>query len=307
MTSDLNDFDASGLERSCAATAPGDWMRHLGAASGIDLLEAWFQGEGYQSHRHDTYAIGVTERGVQAFTYRGETHISLPGDVVVLHPDELHDGYAGAESGFGYRLVYVEPALMQEVVHGLAGNRAPLPFARQPVIRSQMLAGAVRAAFDDTSDALVMDEVVVHLAEGLLEIVAPSSQHPQRHLDLRGVERARQVLDATRDRVVRSWELEAASGLSRYELARQFRALAGTSPYRYSLLRRLDAARGLLVTDRALADIALATGFADQAHFTRKFMSAYGLSPARYRKLAIEGKSLRSGGDGLTALGGKGE
>lgn len=303
MTTDLSDIDLSGLERSCTATvkAADDWMRQFEAAPGIDLLEAWFQGEAYRPHRHDTYAIGVTEQGVQAFTYQGERRLSLPGDVVVLHPDEVHDGYAGAESGFGYRLVYIEPALMQEAVCGLAGASAPLPFVRFPVVRNPTLAGAVRVAFDDTCDALAMDEVVMQLAAGLLEIVAPSSRKLPRHLDPRGVERARQLLDATRDRVVRSWELEAASGLSRFELARQFRAVAGTSPYRYSLLRRLDSARGLLASERPLADIALATGFADQAHFTRKFMAAYGLSPARYRKLMGEGVSLRSGGDALRA------
>lgn len=301
MTPDLSDFAPASLERSCTDKAPDDWMRHVSASPGIDLLEAWFRGEAYRPHRHDTYAIGVTDRGVQAFNYRGETHVSLPGDVVALHPDELHDGYAGAASGFGYRLVYVEPALLLDAVRDLVGNRATLPFARQPVIRNyrnETLAGAVRTAFDDVSDALAMDEVVLRLAEGLLEIVSPGGQRPPRVLDVHGVERARQLLDAARDRVVHSWELEAASGLSRYELARQFRAVAGTSPYRYSLLRRLDAARGLLATERPLADIALATGFADQAHFSRKFSAAYGLSPARYRKLAVEGVSLRSGGEG---------
>lgn len=295
MTPDLSASVPAGLERSCPA--PDDWMRHASPSPGFALLEAWFRGEAYRPHRHDTYAIGVTELGVQAFTYRGETHVSLPGDVVVLHPDELHDGYAGAEAGFGYRLVYVEPALIQEAVRGLIGNRAVLPFARQPVIRNQTLASAVRMAFDDTANALALDEVVLRFAEGMLEIVAPGGPRPPSRFDVHGVEQARQLLDAARDRVVRSWELEAASGLSRYELARQFRVLSGTSPYRYSLLRRLDTARGLLATDRALVEIALETGFADQAHFTRKFSAAYGLSPARYRKLALEGVSLRLGGE----------
>ena len=34
------------------------------------------------------------------------------------------------------------------------------------------------------------------------------------------------------------------------------------------------------------ADVALAAGFADQAHFTRKFKAAFGVPPARYRDLA---------------------
>ncbi len=85
--------------------------------------------------------------------------------------------------------------------------------------------------------------------------------------------------------MVHSAELEALTGLSRYELARQFRRVSGTSPYRYLLMRRLDDARKQLAGHAALAEIALDAGFADQAHFTRMFKAAYGLTPASYRAL----------------------
>jgi AraC-like DNA-binding protein len=102
------------------------------------------------------------------------------------------------------------------------------------------------------------------------------------------VERARAFLEAETTRVVRSAELEAISGLSRYELARQFRLVCGTSPYRYSLMRRLEAARGAIARQRPLADVALESGFADQAHLTRRFGAAYGLTPAQYRALQVQ-------------------
>ena len=96
-----------GLERSCDA---GDWVRGRGPVGGVELLRAWFGGRAFARHRHDTYAIGVTEAGIQVFDYRGRVERSTPGEVVVLHPDEAHDGRAGGGDGFGYRIVYVEPA-----------------------------------------------------------------------------------------------------------------------------------------------------------------------------------------------------
>src|SRR5438094_9133954 len=96
-----------GLERSCGA---GDWVRSRGPIGGIELLRAWFGGRAYAMHRHDTYAIGVTEVGVQTFDYRGRVETSRPGQVVVLYPDEAHDGRAGAAGAFGDRIVYVDPA-----------------------------------------------------------------------------------------------------------------------------------------------------------------------------------------------------
>ena len=112
-----------------------------------------------------------------------------------------------------------------------------------------------------------------------------AAPRPLRHLDRSALERARQRLSDERSRVVRSDELEAVTGLSRYELARQFRALYGTSPYRYLLMRRLADARKRVARSEPLAEIAVAVGFSDQAHLTRMFKAAYGQTPARFRSL----------------------
>lgn len=271
-----------GLERSCGAR---DWVRGRGPVGGVELLRAWFHGRAYARHRHDTYAIGLTEAGVQMFDYRGRVERSGPGQVVVLHPDEAHDGRAGDEDGFGYRIVYVEPARIAAAVRAIRGYAAPLPFVREPVSQNPTLARAVTGAFGAAPEPLALDALVLRLAEGLIEgdSDGPPAGAPRR-LDHGALDRARAFLDGRRA-IVRSAELEAVTGLSRYELARQFRARYGTSPYRYSLMRRLDFARGRLRGRTPLADLALAAGFADQAHFTRMFRSAYGVTPGRYARL----------------------
>jgi len=77
-----------GLERLCRQ----DWMHSTQTGYGVECFEAWFQGHAYQKHRHDTYAICLVTAGVLAFNYRGTSEISTPGQVVVLHPDETHNG-----------------------------------------------------------------------------------------------------------------------------------------------------------------------------------------------------------------------
>ena len=150
-------------------------MRRGMASAGIALLEVWFQGRAYRQHRHDTYAIGVTEAGIQAFGYRGATHVSTPGEVVVLHPDELHDGYAGAEMGFGYRLLYIEPALIFEDALGIGGRRGTLPFVRSPVLRDSALAAVIRRAFVSGLEPLAADDLIPRITMSLIE--AGSSRH----------------------------------------------------------------------------------------------------------------------------------
>jgi AraC-like DNA-binding protein len=284
-----------GLERSCAEAAR-DWLRSSGPESGVEFLEAWFQGRAYRKHRHDTYAICQTTRGVQAFEYRGSHEVSLPGQIVVLHPDELHDGYAATEAGFGYRQLYIDPALIFEAARTLRGRPGPLPFVRQPVLLSDTLADAIDCAFKSEREPLAIDSLVVQVAEGLLEADASEYSIADRtRFNGAALQRARQFLDAEKNRVVRSPELEAITGLSRYELARQFRLFYGTSPYRYLLMRRLDDVRVWIVRGRPLSEVAFEAGFADQAHFSRTFKAAFGLTPTRYR--ALHGLSRRDARD----------
>ena len=280
-----------GLERSCRERVVG-WISCTRPVGGVELFSAWFAGAAYQKHRHDTYAVGLTDSGVQVFGYRGSTHASTPGQVVVLYPDEVHDGRAGTGEGFGYRIVYVEPSVLGEAIRDLRGKPYPLPFVAAPVSTNAMLSRAIEDAFHGRLESLAVDSLVVSLAEGLLAgergAVRPSVS---RRVDAPAVERARQFLDAERTRVVHSAELESITRLTRYELARQFRILLGTSPHRYLLMRRLDLARERIHGGRPLAEVACDAGFADQAHFTRAFKSAFGLTPARYRALRAGSRS----------------
>src|SRR5919106_6850338 len=156
-----------GLERSCQGTVAG-WLVSSRPAGGVELFSAWFAGEAYQKHRHDTYAIGVTDSGVQVFDYRGSVHASTPGQVVVLYPDEVHDGRAGTAEGFGYRIVYVEPVLLTDAVRTLRGRPYPLPFVSEPVSTNAMLSRAIDAAFGAPLESLAVDSLIVDLAQGLM-------------------------------------------------------------------------------------------------------------------------------------------
>lgn len=61
----------------------------------------------------------------------------------------------------------------------------------------------------------------------------------------------------------------------------------GEAPHRYLTRLRLDAALALLDDgSRALGDIALDTGFADQSTFTRRFTQRFGVPPGRWRQMA---------------------
>lgn len=250
------------------ARAPGE----------VSRLEACFTGQAFAPHRHDTYAMAITIAGVQSFRYRGAARHSLPGQVVVIHPDELHDGRAGDGAVFRYRSLYLKPTDLQSILGGRS-----LPFLDGGVSSHPRLVRATRALLDDLTRPLESpecDEGLHNLALALLE-AAGAPLKPAR-VDYAAVQRAREYVEAHLDDTIELATLAQACGRDRWQLSRDFRAVLGASPYRYALLRRLDRARAMMRTGRSLADIASACGFADQSHFTRHFKKTFGMTPSTW-------------------------
>lgn len=265
--------------------AAGGWIAR--APGDIERVEACFSGTAFAPHRHDTYAIGITLGGVQSFDYRGAARHSLQGQVVVLHPDELHDGRAGDDSAFRYRVAYLAPSLIQSILGG-----GPLPFVDGGVSRDQRLRGAVAALLKDCERALTpleAEDALFELATALRDVSAgPASV---RVANGRAVMLAKAYIDERLRPGISLADLERETGHDRWQLSRDFRAVLGTSPYRYLMLRRLDRARHMMMNGVPLADCALANGFSDQSHFNRTFKAAVGMTPMAWMRAVTHDRS----------------
>jgi AraC family transcriptional regulator len=81
-------------------------------------------------------------------------------------------------------------------------------------------------------------------------------------------------------------DLAGEAGVHPVHLSRVFRKRVGGGIGEYVHRLRIRAAcEQMLAHQRSLAEISLATGFADQSHFTRAFRRITGMSPAAFRKL----------------------
>jgi YesN/AraC family two-component response regulator len=75
-------------------------------------------------------------------------------------------------------------------------------------------------------------------------------------------------------------------GMSRSQLQRKLKQLMNQNPSDYIKTMRLRHAAHLLSTKKfAIAEIAYATGFSSQAHFSNSFKEVYGMSPTRYMEV----------------------
>ncbi|MDT5120881.1 MAG: hypothetical protein QOC96_363 [Acidobacteriota bacterium] len=105
--------------------------------------------------------------------------------------------------------------------------------------------------------------------------------------------RTEEMLRASLEGNISVNELAIACSLSASHFARRFRQSFGTSVHQYLIQLRMDHAKHLLArSDKPLVEIALQSGFYDQASFTRTFNRIEHTTPSRWRRFNQDGAGI---------------
>ena len=276
---------------------PEDWARYWRSADGqVETMHARFRGHVYHRHSHDTYSLGLTESGAQAFTCRGAGHVSTAGLVMAFNPDDPHDGHAATGTGFTYRMIHLAPALLTGLLTDLTGTVSGMPLFAAPVITDPALAAALRRlhrSLTGPASPLEQSELLAAVSALAARHVSGPRLDLPRAAPATGLTTWDQAAAADRIRAflhdddgaagATLADVATAAGCSRFAAYRAFRSRYGLPPSEYQRLLRLRVARRALAGGAALADAAAVSGFADQAHLTRWFRRCYGITPGAYR------------------------
>jgi AraC-like DNA-binding protein len=136
-------------------------------------------------------------------------------------------------------------------------------------------------------DPLEIEELALGLLLAVLERVGAGGANRLMRRHKQQAERVKEAISLQPERKWRLGELADLACLSRWHLARVFRAEVGESVYRYVLRARLAKALDAVLDPHAdLSAIALERGFSSHSHFTARFRGLFGLTPTELRQSA---------------------
>jgi AraC-like DNA-binding protein len=267
------------------SASPPEVTRYFRPAGldGVEALHASFVTHAYRPHSHPTWTVAMMERGAASFELDDTDQRADDGELFVLEPESVHTGVAAVPGGWAYKVLYLDPALIGAWAEEDSAPQA----ARWVVFRDEGLRGALRdahRALAEEPPGLDVDAAVLAAVDALRPHLEPGPPAPRTRPEHAAVRRARMHLEERWDAPVTLAELAAHAGLSRFELARTFRAQIGLPPHAFQLDLRIARARSLLAAGDPPAAVAAACGFCDQAHLTRVFKRGVGVTPARYAR-----------------------
>jgi len=251
-------------------------------APGVEALQARFVEHAYLPHSHPTWTVAVVHHGAAKFEVDATHQRADSGELFVLEPEAVHTGMAAVPQGWAYKVLYLDP----ELIHEWDERDAPAPrAARWVVFRDRGLRDALlrmHGALADRATGLELDEAILEAVESLRPHLRPAAGLTGGRAEHAAVRRARTHLLERWDERVDLASLSAVAGLSRFELLRRFRDQLGLTPHAFQRNLRITRARALLRAGERPAAVAQACGFADQAHLTRTFRRAVGVTPGRF-------------------------
>jgi AraC-like DNA-binding protein len=228
--------------------------------------------------------IGVIHAGVKSFRIGKKREFAAPGTLSVVNPGEMHTG----EREYGRELIYSAFYLPQSVLGSiLTRNGGDRSAVRMPVVDDRhiwrYLASAHQLSMNDDDAAAAEEAMVLGLSllferYGTCRVVNDAAACPK------AVSRAVAFLQARACDHIRLEDVSEASGVGLFHLIRLFQKHLGLTPHAYLTQVRIEKSRRLLRLGESVVQVALEVGFADQAHFTKRFKQFTGTTPGLYAR-----------------------
>jgi AraC-like DNA-binding protein len=249
-------------------------------------------GENRGWHVEDMVPVGhyiAISRDTQDFCFQTRNAQGLWQDVV-MPPGSLW--IQPANQAFSFRVdvlakwcgVVVEPAKLKALV-GTDSAVEPAIGLQDEILSPVMHAICSEVLSGGGSGARFADAMTTVIATQLLRLFGAANAAPKGGITGRQLRLVIDHIDAHLEHEIAVAGLAQIAGLSEAHFARAFKQTAGQSPHKFVTERRLERAKRLLAdTPDSLIQIALACGFADQAHFSRSFTQAFGIAPSALRK-----------------------
>lgn len=242
----------------------------------------------YALHSHTQYSIGAITWGESTFLYHNNTHHVEWGDLVLINPQWPHACNPIDDKPWSYLMLYIDSTWLSQLRYNLGMLKEPKwQDIAQAIISNKSLyksfCAMAECLLDLEQDFLNKQIQVVDCLSTLMQVVneAPIPPLVQTPSILKNLAA---YLDEHYKEDITLENLCMLSGYSPSHLIRIFKQYFGMTPHSYLVNRRIQCSQKELKKGISIIDIALNTGFADQAHFQRTFKQYLAATPNQYRQ-----------------------
>ncbi|POT56108.1 AraC family transcriptional regulator [Citrobacter amalonaticus] len=242
----------------------------------LELRSTWRSQQAYKRHHHPQLSVGAILEGETCCVYDGKEYRLHAGDLIVVPPWVPHSCNPVEGQYRSYHMLYLDMRWCLAHLPGLSTDSslsAPSPVIRQPPAFQHYL--RLVALMQQQQTARLPDVVCA-----LLHLLPLQSDKPcQQRTTSQYLQERLQTNLLTPPSLD---DLAQECSMRKETLIRTFKKDTGLTPGSYLNILRIDFARERLRAGDDIADVGYQSGFADQSHFHRTFVSYTAATPRQY-------------------------
>lgn len=232
----------------------------------------------YQKHYHNNPSLAFIVKGSSAEVLsKGSVHCNAES-LIIMPAGEVHANHYD-QAGCLSLVIEIKPPRLESIS---AYSKVLDEFSLTSRTAFSIVLNRIykELVVMDTASPLAMEGLTLEL----LSYLSRSSSQVGKHARPRWLSQAFDYVHAHFTEAIRLNDVAKSIGVHPVHLARTFRQSYGLTLGEQVRALRIEFACTLLSTsDTSLTEIAFASGFADQSHFSRAFKQYVGITPSQYR------------------------
>jgi AraC-like ligand binding domain len=208
---------------------------------GLTFKTASCQNQVFPKHFHDTYAIGIIEKGVEILDYDNRQTVVAAQSVVAINPFDAHSHRGFDTSAWAYSAFYLSPDLFQFFLkkNGIAPKEKT--FMPAHAFENSAIYTSVQQLFSTEKDvdvAILVEKICLNLYEN-------ATIKPTHFVDYQAqdIEDAKQYLAHNLLIDNNLEQISVRYRMDKFTFLRKFKRFTGMTPMRFQMLFRISNAK----------------------------------------------------------------
>lgn len=229
----------------------------------------------YKDHLHEELSIGLVERGATNLNVNGKDYYIKAKEAIIIYPFVTHRCQPIDLNNWQFTMIFISENLYRDI----------LDLNKTRVIGIKKLNNEDYQRINTILDTIKGNISTMEKEEKIISMLADIFINCEINIDLITDRQLKEIKDYIKTNFLEQLkleEMEKTLGLNKFRIIRSFKNSCNTTPAAYQLQLRVNYGKHLIEENSNLAEVALTSGFYDQAHFTKEFKKAYGITPKQY-------------------------
>lgn len=251
-------------------------------------------------HHHDFYEIYFFLSGEVKYMIEGKIYKLLPGDIVIINSNELHQPlFEDSSKSYERIVLWIDKEFVKSLSTGKTNlaacfespelnsrNVLRLPLEAQQSLRlafMKLLNSTGSKGFgSDICSKIYVSDILIMITQMLIE---KEKVTQQIRVSTKNDALIQSVIAFIEENLNGDISLDSIASefyISKFYLSRVFKAHTSTTIHRYIVQKKLINAKELILKNLPLTEVYKRVGFGDYCNFFRAFKAEYGITPKEF-------------------------